>query len=106
MSAPQVCPHCDASMQGDPVPEKYRVHAGDCPKIDGAQRCYCFPYGEETTHFLRVMGHEVRGVYDGVLFWSCPDCQMAWPRWNDGAGRLSVESVRACAEYNAAVMTP
>lgn len=28
----------------------------------------------------RVTGNEVRGVYDGVLYWSCPDCNHAWPR--------------------------
>jgi hypothetical protein len=29
----------------------------------------------------RWMGHEVRGVYDGVLYWSCLDCGHAWNRW-------------------------
>jgi transposase-like protein len=28
-----------------------------------------------------VIGHEVRGVYDGVLYWSCSLCGHAWNRW-------------------------
>lgn len=27
------------------------------------------------------MGHEIRGVYDGVLYWSCMKCGLAWNRW-------------------------
>lgn len=30
------------------------------------------------------LGHEVQGVYDGVLFWSCTSCGRAWSRdWSD-----------------------
>lgn len=25
-------------------------------------------------------GHEVHGVYDGILFWSCAACSHLWPR--------------------------
>lgn len=27
-----------------------------------------------------LAGHEIRGIYDGVLFWSCLECGFAWPR--------------------------
>jgi len=30
-------------------------------------------------------GVEVRGVYDGVLYWECPACQHAWSRWPEGS---------------------
>lgn len=30
----------------------------------------------------RVVGHEVSGVYDGVLYWQCMECAWAWNRWN------------------------
>ena len=107
MSADMICPKCAASMQGDPVPAEYHIHHDDCDeqKARNLERwgwvdtCHCLPYGD-TTHFSRVMGHEVRGVYDGVLFWSCPDCGHAWPRWTDG-GRLTVASAKAAAEWNA-----
>lgn len=28
------------------------------------------------------LGYEVRGVYDGVLFWLCQACGSAWNRWS------------------------
>ena len=28
------------------------------------------------------IGHEIRGVYDGVLFWSCARCGEVWNRWH------------------------
>jgi uncharacterized protein with PIN domain len=27
---------------------------------------------------------EIRGVYDGGLFWMCPDCEGRWHRWPVG----------------------
>lgn len=35
-----------------------------CGSTDGNTRC----------------GHEVQGVYDGTLYWSCGACGHAWPR--------------------------
>ena len=32
----------------------------------------------------QLIGHEVRGVYDGVLFWSCGACGHIWNRWPFG----------------------
>lgn len=28
----------------------------------------------------RVVGVEIWGAYDGILFWTCPDCGHGWPR--------------------------
>lgn len=98
------CPECSASFIGDPIPEY--PHHDDCDQqvarsmvMGLGPRCFCKPYGD-ATHFRREIGHEVRGVYDGVLFWSCPDCGHAWPRWDDGAGRLSFEAAHYVAEHN------
>lgn len=60
------CPHCDTNLIGDPIPEDIRHHYGD------------------KTHFRRVIGIEVRGVYDGVLYYRCPDCGGTWHRWPEG----------------------
>ena len=75
-----VCPSCDADLQGDPIPE-------------ASAHMY------SATHFSRVIGHEVRGVYDGTLYWSCPDCEYAWPRWTDG-GRLTEQAAHYAADWN------
>lgn len=34
--------------------------------------------------FNRVLGCEIRGVYDGVLFWHCPDCGKNFHRFPVG----------------------
>lgn len=31
-----------------------------------------------------IIGHEVRGVYDGVLVWGCMGCGHLWNRWPEG----------------------
>ena len=60
-----VCPHCSASLLGDPIPREERAEL-------------------RATHFRREFGVEVRGVYDGVLFWACPDCGGCWHRFPVG----------------------
>lgn len=108
-AAKEVCPHCKASMQGEPIPSEYLEHKPDCETRKALSilgRCYCLPYGEGTTHFSRVIGHEVRGVYDGVLFWSCPDCGKAWPRFTDGRGRLTAISAEYAVDHNLLKETP
>lgn len=36
------------------------------------------------------LGVEVRGVYDGVLFWKCQACGHAWNRWPENSCRHRV----------------
>jgi len=38
-------------------------------------------YESGVTHYSRMIGVEVPGVYDGVLYWSCPDCGARWHRF-------------------------
>lgn len=61
------CPHCGASMNDKPIPED-KVHL----------------YGGGGW-FKREVGMEVRGTYDGVLYWFCPDCGLPWHRWPVGS---------------------
>lgn len=44
-----------------------------------------------------VWGMEIQEHYDGILFWCCPDCRRAWPRFTEG--RLAVISARTAAEF-------
>lgn len=60
-NAPTNCPHCNVSLLGDPIPEDIKQH-----------------YMEGTTHWKREIGVEVRGVYDGVYYFKCPDCEGEW----------------------------
>lgn len=63
--ATDTCPKgCD--LRGQPIPQEY---------IDKGY------YGENPpTHYSRMVGVEIRGVYDGVVGWYCPDCGHKWVR--------------------------
>lgn len=63
-----ICPNgCD--LQGAPIPQEY---------IDKGY------YGEGVTHYSRMIGVEVQGLYDGILYYACPDCDATWHRWSEG----------------------
>lgn len=51
-----LCPHCGADLQGEPIP------------------------GDDDRHLSRKVGVEVPGFYDGTAYWCCPDCRLAWER--------------------------
>lgn len=57
------CPHCNADLRGEPHPE-CRRHSGG------------------STHYSRAVAVEIRGVYDGALFFACPLCYGTWHRWD------------------------
>lgn len=59
------CPLCNADLRGDPIPQEY---------IDKG-------YYGKSRWYSRMIGVEIRGVYDGVLYYACPDCGGAWQRW-------------------------
>lgn len=94
------CPLCKADLRGEPMADKHFVHnTPENPEWDPARnpsceeqkemwgRCHCLPYGEkapEDRFYQRKIGIEIRGVYDGVLFWQCPDCGGRWHRFPEG----------------------
>lgn len=101
MSLPDRCPKCGASMEGDPIPEGHRRHKPDHDEqVARYDRCYCLPWGDRT-HFSRLIGVQINGIYDGALYWACPDCSHAWPRWTDGASRLIAVSAEYADRHNA-----
>jgi transposase-like protein len=58
------CPACKSDLKGAPIPEEDRHN-----------------YSSGSTHFSRLIGIEIRGGYDGVSFWECPDCHARWDRF-------------------------
>lgn len=60
MDSEEHCPHCGLSLKGDPVP------------------------GEINDYGSLKIGIEIRGAYDGILFWQCPSCEERWHRWPEG----------------------
>jgi hypothetical protein len=81
---PEVCEHCGSGLLSEnqiPVeetlPYEQWVHwnaTGILP--EGALEA-------PPQYYSRVIGWEVQGVYDGMLFYRCPDCGYAWHRWID-----------------------
>lgn len=48
----------------------------------------------------RWIGHEVEGVYDGTLYWSCGACGIAWSRDWTGFGRRAEIAQRYVDVHN------
>ena len=63
------CPYCGADLQGGP------------------------------TMSQRTIGVEIPSVYDGILYWRCPDCRGAWPRFTGDDVRAAL-SARYATESN------
>jgi ribosomal protein L37AE/L43A len=74
------CPECGASWDAGAVYDGLRAHAAYADKTDDEVREIAAQYGDSDAHFSRLIGVEIRGAYDGVLLWQCPDCQTQWRR--------------------------
>lgn len=42
-------------------------------------------YDKDGILYSHAVGVEVRGVYDGVLFWQCPACDGRWHHFQPGS---------------------
>lgn len=63
------CPRCKRSMRGPEIPAEF-LYREDGP-----------------VYYSRIIGVEIRGVFDGVAYWQCPDCGWAWHRFDETDGR-------------------
>ena len=86
-AAPQdradACPHCAADLRGTALPAEYLPY-----------------FTKGATHFSRKIGVEHPDLYDGVLYWRCPDCGGAWQRYTAGSP-LYASAARCIAAANA-----
>lgn len=71
MTDHSTCPHCNSNQNGEPISEEY-LKKGFYGEWDGTPKYYS-----------RTIGVEISEVYDGVLYWMCPDCGGSWHRWED-----------------------
>lgn len=63
---PEECPFCHSDMQYEP---------GNDQGLVGS----------------RLIGMEIQGVYDGMLYWICPDCDVAYQRFSDPGMRAKAQ---------------
>lgn len=54
----------------------------------------------DTCMSSRRVGHEIQGVFDGVLYWSCEDCGLAVPREFSPGDRLRDLSRQYVTQHN------
>lgn len=59
---PHNCPHCKTSLLEKEIPDDIKHHYSG-------------------NYFKREIGVEDPMIYDGVLYWQCPDCKGEWGRW-------------------------
>lgn len=75
------CPRCGSSLRGAEIPREYLEQGWYGPwKPDDGPR-----------YFSQKIGHEIPGVYDGVLYWACPFCGGKWHRFTDPEMRRRAE---------------
>ena len=68
------CPHCGADLRDKLIPED-----------DLRKGVYGDWDGKTPEYFFRTIGVEIPGIYDGTLFWQCPDCDKKWHRFPEGS---------------------
>lgn len=56
----RICPHCGKDLSYSVGPDEHHP---------------------EPATYSRLIGIEVRDVYDGILVWHCPECHVSWPRF-------------------------
>tara|TARA_Y100000034_G_scaffold59657_1_gene72549 strand:+ start:17373 stop:17618 length:246 start_codon:yes stop_codon:yes gene_type:complete len=76
MNNKENCPHCGNNLQGAEIKQEDRHLFGG------------------VTHFGRKIGWQDPDIYDGVLFWKCPDCGEKWHRWPEGDWRREAATRR------------
>jgi len=87
-----LCPACGTNWNAGDIFETFKQMraAGDSfyvNKTDEEIEEIAGQYGwtrENPVSFSRLIGVEIRGEYDGVSYWRCPDCNHQWPRFKKG----------------------
>jgi hypothetical protein len=75
-----LCPACGCNWDGGNVYEVLRSHEAYADKSDEQVREISGNYGAPDQRFSKLIGIEVRGVYDGVCKYRCPECTTEWQR--------------------------
>ena len=75
------CPVCGESWNAGTIFDAFRKQ--ECYNLytdeelqKKIEKLYSKPY-----HFSKLIGIEIRDVYDGVSQWQCPFCKSKWDRW-------------------------
>ena len=87
-----LCPECGADWNAGDILETFKQKKTDGDdfwkdKTDEEIEKIAGQYGwtpEKPISFSRLIGVEIRGEYDGVSYYRCPECERPWPRFKKG----------------------
>jgi len=74
-----ICPHCNSNLEGGLIFDTFFKQYGD--KEKALETAAMYGATETEGRWGRQIGIEVRGKYDGVSYWKCPDCETVWDRF-------------------------
>jgi hypothetical protein len=102
------CPKCNSDWKGDDIYEYFRNSEYYKDKSDEEILEIAGSYGwteDNPKTFNKLIGIEIQGEYDGVLYWKCPDCESYWGRFS-GNEVTNLENVDHSIERNAMYSRP
>lgn len=76
------CPECQANWDAGSIFDALRPQSWCADKDDDELRAHIKQYYSPPYRFSRIIGVEIRGYYDGVAKWRCPDCGAEWNRFS------------------------
>jgi predicted RNA-binding Zn-ribbon protein involved in translation (DUF1610 family) len=77
------CARCGSDQRGPQIPFRETLSFSEQVAWDAAGRISEEAWSRPARYYQRTIGVEVWGVYDGMLYFMCPDCGYAWHRWRD-----------------------
>jgi hypothetical protein len=113
MSILDECPSCHADLRLKPAPDRLCncLHPDVYPET-GTCACghaagehdflgHCqVPVQGTGGYYTEVIGVEIRGVYDGVLFWQCPKCDHRYHQWRPESRRAAAAEGYGAKPYD------
>lgn len=91
------CPKCNSKWNGEDIHQFFlrKREEGDSfykDKTDEEILKVANNYGwteDDPKCFVRLIGIEIRGKYDGIDHWKCPDCDARFPRFKEDEEKIS-----------------
>jgi hypothetical protein len=87
------------SLLGEPI-DPAKIWTPEEWALPWAQRPANKFYAPGSTHFRRDLAYEDHDVYDGVLYYMCPDCDGAWHFWTKADGARYRAAQEAVDHHN------
>ena len=75
-----ICPACKTNLEGDLIFDTFMEKCnGD--EVEALKHAEMYGATKTKGRWGRQIGIEIRGGYDGVSYYKCPDCKATWDRF-------------------------